>query len=324
MNRFHRFDTLVLWYGDHLKINGYRPRTHDDYLFEMRFFRRWLDEKTDIKDIDELTPHLLQRYIAALYDRGLAPTTIHHKSAALINFLGAIYEENKHFIDLRGHITLPRRGRKLPGDILTEKETGMVFRYLEEQTHTLRVRTMEEAALLRSHAAMEVLYSTGIRRNELLWLLLADVNTHNALITVREEGGKGGKERVIPIGGISLSVLMRYIREARPLLRNGSGNGATNNDYVFLSRKGNILCYQTLKNIVADTCLAAGINRHVKIHTLRHTCATHLLNNGADIRYVQELLGHSCLSSTQVYTHVSINNLKKTHRKYHPRERREL
>ncbi len=311
-NRLHRFDVLAAWYEEHLTISGYRPRTIADYCFELSFFRRWIEHNTDVADINELCAQTLRQYMSSLYDRGLAPGTVHHKCCALINFLGAIYEENKFYTDLRPHISLPRTGRKLPATILTEKETQRVFAYLEELTGSLRVRDFTEAVPVRDHAMLELMYSTGVRLAELINLDLCDIDYDSALVRVRQ--GKGGKDRVAPIGATSLGVLRRYVHEARPAI-------AADPNALFVNRFGNRIGTQTVRDMLRRVMKGAAIDRHVTPHAMRHTCATHLLNNGADIRYVQELLGHASLSSTQIYTHVSIDKLKQTHARYHPRER---
>jgi len=315
MNRLHRFDVLVLWYNDYLKINGYQNRTRGDYLFELRYFRRFLEQKTKVRDLDDINADILHRYIAALYDKGLVPGTIHHKIAALINFFGALYTESKHFVDLREYLTLPRIGKKLPSTILTTEEINRVFSALELMTDGLTVETLTDAIALRDHAVLELFYSTGIRRNEIMELRLDDLNAHDALLRVQ---GKGGVQRMVPVGAHCLTAVGRYIHEARKIfVLPGSP------DYLFLTRRGGQMGYQTVKSSVDRVMKFAGIERRVKVHSLRHTCATHMLDKGADIRYVQEQLGHKCLSSTQVYTHVSIKKLQETHRKYHPREQEE-
>lgn len=313
MNRLHHFDILMAWYHEYMSINGYRPRTIQSYGFELSFFRRFLFDTTDLPDIDDLAPAVLRDYATYLYDRGITSTTIHHKLAVLRCFFGVAYEEKKLYADYRGYINLPRKNKKLPAGILTGEEIKRVFDYLETATDNIPVNTADDAELLRDRAIFETLYSTGIRRNELTSLALADVDYGGGLLFIRQ--GKGGKDRVVPIGVIALESVRRYVAEARPLLT------AKWCDALFVNRKfGTPLGSYTIRESVMAVAKAAGLQKHVRVHALRHTCATHLLDNGADIRYVQELLGHASLSSTQVYTHVSINKLKETHNKYHPRE----
>jgi site-specific recombinase XerD len=299
-----------------MAIGGYRPRSVRDYGFELSFFRRFLLEKTELPDIDELTAEIIRDYAAYLYDRNVTAATMHHKLSALNSFFGAAYEEKKLYADYRDYIELPRVNKKLPANMLSEEETKRVFGHLEAVTDNLQVKTVEDAVLLRDRAIFEVLYSTGIRRNELTGLALADIDYDGGLLIVR--GGKGGKDRIVPIGKTALEAVLRYVAEARPVL------AAKGTEALFVNSKfGRPLSDYTIRESVMRTAKAAGLEKHVRVHAMRHTCATHLLNNGADIRYVQELLGHASLSSTQVYTHVSISKLKETHRKHHPRERGE-
>jgi integrase/recombinase XerD len=315
MNRLHSFDVLTAWYREYMGVSNYRPRTVRDYSFEISFFRRWLESETDAADVDEITPRILHDYAAALYDRGLCPKTAHHKLAALSSFFKAAYSENKLYGDLSRHIQLPRIGRSLPAGMLTEEETRRIFDYLETITASLSVKDLAGAVVVRDRAVFEVLYSTGMRRGEVTGLKLDDIDYESGLLFVRQ--GKGGKDRVVPIGEKSLEAVRRYVAEARSLF------AAAGSDYLFVTRWGGRMGDFTIRQTVINVTQGAGIARHVKVHALRHTCATHMLNHGADIRYVQELLGHACLTSTQVYTHVSVNKLKETHRKYHPREQKE-
>jgi site-specific recombinase XerD len=298
-----------------MRVNGYRPRTVADYCFELSFFRRFLESETDIEDIDAITHALLHAYAAWLYDRGLAAATLHHKLAVLRSFFTAAYEEKKVYIDLRPTIHLPRISKRLPAHILSEAEIGTLFNYLEQQTDTRMVRSVTDAVVLRNRAMVEVLYSTGIRRSELLQLRLADIDYSTGVVFINQ--GKGGKDRVVPIGNTALSAVQRYVSEGRPLLAVAAG------DVLFVTRRGRMLSNDAIRQVILKVCRAAGLEKQVRVRSMRHSCATHMLDHGADIRYVQELLGHASLSSTQIYTHVSINKLKETHAKYHPRGKME-
>lgn len=229
MNRLHHFDVLTAWYREHMTVGGYRPRTIRDYGFELSFFRRFLFEKTETPDIDELTPEIIRDYATYLYDRNVTATTIHHKLSALNSFFGAAYEEKKLYADYRDYIELPRVNRKLPANMLSEEETKRVFDHLEAVTDTLQVKTAEDAVLLRDRAIFEVLYSTAVRRNELTGLVCADIDYDGGLLFVRS--GKGGKDRIVPIGNTALEAVRRYVAEARPLL------AAKGCDALFVNRK---------------------------------------------------------------------------------------
>ena len=276
MKRLHRFDIIAAWYREYLSIRNYRPRTVDDYCFELSFFRRWLESETDTADIDDIGPETLHGYAARLYDLQRAPKTIHHKLAALSNFFGAVYEEKKLYTDLRRHITLPRLAKRLPAGLLTEEETKKCFDYLEAATGSLRVRTLRDAVLLRDRAVFEVLYSTGMRREEVRRLQPDAVDFDNGLVLVE---GKGGKERVVPIGKKSLEALRRYLGESRPFMVAAAADCRE----LFVTRRGCGMGDYTVRQTVINVTRAAGIQRHVKVHTMRHTCATHMLNSGAPI-----------------------------------------
>ncbi|MBD3315197.1 MAG: tyrosine-type recombinase/integrase [Chitinivibrionales bacterium] len=316
MNRFHHFDVVAAWYADYLATRGYRPRTIAAYRFELSFFRRYLAAETTADDLEELDTTLVQGYITWLYRGDRAPATIHHKCAALVNFFGALYEENKFYRDLRTAITLPKIGKRLPTGMLSEEEMRTLFIHLERSVDLPAIRSLEEAICMRDLAMMEILYSTGMRLSELIGLRLDDIKSSDGLTHIRD--GKGGWDRIVPIGEHALAATMRYIRDTRPLLV-----GRTPTDALLLSRRGTPTSMQCIRDSLARVLRRAGINRHITVHGIRHTCATHLLNNGADIRYAQQLLGHKCLSSTQVYTRISIAKLKDTHNTFHPREREE-
>jgi len=317
MNRFHRFDVLCSWYREYATVKGFRPRTVHEYLLEVLFFRRWLEKETEAQDIDEITPAMVRDFATMLYDKKKAPATIRRNLTSLKSFFSSLYAEHKLYINLAAAVALPRIGKRLPTGILTEEETGKVIAYLESTTADSHVRTLTDAIRLRDHAIFEVLYSTGIRRGELMALRLGEINYADGLITIRQ--GKGGKDRVVPIGEKSLEIVRRYTTCARKMFAQGKSP-----DALFLTSRGASMGRMTVRDTVMRIVRDAGITRHVKTHGIRHTCATHMLNHGADIRYVQELLGHACLSSTQVYTHVSIKQLKESHRKFHPRERAEF
>jgi integrase/recombinase XerC len=309
----HRYDVLTAWYKEFITVKGFRPRSVKAYLFELSFFRRYLADHTDIADIDHLSADHLRAYTTYLYDRNNTPRTIANKITALKSFFATLYAEHKIYLDHTSHLVQPRIGKSLPTNILTESEAGVLFEYLETRATAFAAHTREQARILRDRAVLEVLYGTGARLSELLALRLGDITYDEGLIAIRD--GKGGKDRVVPIGDKGLESLATYVRSGRRYFA-----GHKSGDRLFLNRFGAPLGSEGLRYILDTTLKAAGIEKHLRVHDLRHTCATHMLNHGADIRFVQELLGHASLSSTQVYTHVSIAKLKESHRKFHPRE----
>lgn len=312
MKRLHRFDILCAWFEEHLTIKSYRPRTIKDYLFELSFFRRFVKEETDREDIEDIDHDTLYAYTASLYERHLTATTIRCKLGAVQCFFRALYEKHKLYRDITGSIHLPKRIKKLPTGMLNEHEMSEVFTRLEQNTnHHKPIKTYADALAMRDRAVFETLYSTGIRISEITNLDMGDIHDDDSLVHIH---GKGGKERIVPVGSVCLEVAHRYLHEARTILAKKECTA------LFVTYRGGRMSKAALRNVVKRVTTAAGITRNITVHSIRHSCATHMLNNGADIRFVQKQLGHSSLSSTQIYTHVSIKKLKETHRKHHPRE----
>ena len=164
---------------------------------------------------------------------------------------------------------------------------------------------------LRDRTMLEVLYATGLRVSELVGLTLSQVNPRQGVVRI---SGKGDKERLVPLGEEALAWLGRYLREARPLLL-----GTTPSEVVFPSQRGRQMTRQTFWHRLRQVAVKAGVRKSLSPHTLRHAFATHLLNHGADLRVVQLLLGHSDLSTTQIYTHVARQRLAELHAAHHPR-----
>ncbi len=164
---------------------------------------------------------------------------------------------------------------------------------------------------MRDRAFFEVLYATGLRVTELVTLKMDNINLEAGFVIVL---GKGSKERIVPLGELAISWLRQYLEQGRPLLMKRSVNS-----FVFVNRDGGPMSRQGFWKLVKRYCLAAGIVKKISPHTLRHSFATHVLEGGADLRSVQMLLGHSDITTTQIYTHVAGSTLKKVHEKYHPR-----
>lgn len=197
-------------------------------------------------------------------------------------------------------IDAPKLGRGLP-HALTEHEVEAL----------LEAPDIQMPQGLRDRAMLEVLYATGLRVSELVGLRCDQVNLRQGLVRVV---GKGGKERLVPFGEEAVGWLDRYLREGRPQLLRGSVT-----DSLFPTRRGDVMTRQAFWHLIKRWARRAGIERHLSPHTLRHSFATHLLNHGADLRVVQMLLGHSDLSTTQIYTHVARERLKALHARHHPR-----
>lgn len=197
----------------------------------------------------------------------------------------------------------PKKPRSLPRAILDAKEVHQLMAQPDMRT----------ARGQRDRVILEVLYSTAIRREEVSNLKMQDVDTATGYVQVRQ--GKGGKDRVVPLGASVCQLIETYIAGVR-----GEWPNADASDYLFLNRWGNRMDPNSVGAVVHKCVQWAGIKKPVSTHTFRHSCATHMLKNGASIRHLQEMLGHVSLETTQVYTRITINDLKDIHAKYHPRE----
>jgi len=220
--------------------------------------------------------------------------------ASLRQFYG--YLENRKLIEVNPMqaIEAPKIEKVLP-DFLTQEEIRRLFEvFREDNVLELRDKTM-----------FEFLYSSGLRISEACSLLMEDIDRENQILTIK---GKGGRERLVPYGEVAAKLLMQYLDRARAEILN-----QYTSDYVFVSKKGGALSRKSAWRLLKRYMKRAGIGRNITPHTLRHSFATHLLQNKADLRAVQELLGHMDIATTQIYTHLASGELKKTHRELHPR-----
>ncbi len=238
-----------------------------------------------------LTRPGLQDFMASLLrGRRRRASSVARASAALRSFLK--YLERP---DLAAFVLAPKKPRLLPHPLSRDQVENL----LETETG--------DALCLRDRALLELLYASGLRVSELSHLKLGDLNLDAGYLRCF---GKGSKERVVPVGLKAQEVLRAYI---------GGGRGASDCDYVFVSQKGGRLARESIWRILKKHALHAGIRDRVFPHALRHSFATHLVEGGADLRYVQEMLGHSKISTTQIYTHVDRERLRSIHAKFHPR-----
>ena len=241
------------------------------------------------------------RFLEHLRVRGLTMRSLARALSAIKSLYAFLAAEHLIEATPMGDIETPRLEKKLPR-VLSADEVVAVLH--APDTGTPRG--------MRDRAMLEVLYAAGLRVSELIGLLHENIDLQVGYVLV---SGKGAKDRVVPLGEQAVCWLQRYLAEARPLLL-----GAGASPHVFVTTRGNALTRQGFWKIVRRCCLAAGIARPVSPHSLRHSFATHILEGGADLRSVQLLLGHSDITTTQIYTHVATATLKKQHRKYHPRD----
>jgi integrase/recombinase XerD len=240
-------------------------------------------------------------FLTLLRDLGLTPRSISRNFSAVKAFHRFLISEELSGTDPTENVEAPKRSRRLP-DVLNPNEIELIL----EQPNVHHVLGIRDRAIL------ETLYATGIRVSELIGLKQTNVLSDQRIIRVF---GKGSKERVVPIGRSALLWIRKYQDEARARL---SRRGETN-DILFLNSRGKKLSRMAIWNIVHQFSVSAGIKKEVHPHTFRHSFATHLLEGGADLRAVQEMLGHADISTTQVYTHIDREYLKEVHRTFHPR-----
>jgi integrase/recombinase XerD len=251
-------------------------------------------------------PDAALRYLAARTrrgrpsDPGLAPTSLRRRAASIRGFYRFAFGEGVIGVDVARHIDLPRQPRLLP-ETLTIDEVE---------------RLLEGAPDLRGRALLELLYAAGLRISEALGLDVEELSLDGGFVRVI---GKGDRERLVPVGDIALDWLNRWLAEARPALLAIGHVSPERGGPLFIGNRGRRLARQQAFGIVKVAARAAGLGDGVSPHTLRHSFATHLLEGGADLRIVQELLGHASISTTQLYTHLTGERVREVYARAHPR-----
>ncbi len=249
------------------------------------------------KDLLKLNVNDLIKYISVLSD--LAPSTVSHNISTLKAFYNYFVKVGKIKINPTDALKSPKLGTHLPV-YLTEEEINKLLDI-----------EVKDAFSARNKAILEVMYGTGLRISEVINLEFKNIDVEDCIVRVM---GKGSKERIIPINDVAINALNNYLENYRPSMLKGDIN-----NYLFLNNHGKQMTRQGIFKMIKQECLVKGIKKDVSPHTLRHTFATHLLQNGADLRIIQELLGHSDISTTQIYTHLSNEELHNDYKEYFPR-----
>ena len=279
------------------------PNTYNkSYRYDLNTFADFLQKQaiTDLKHIDLST---IRDYISWCRKKHLSSRSISRRISTLRSFFRFLLAENLIDTDPTSLIEHPKLGRTLP-KTLTVGEVDALLAVSEKLD-----RGNPLAA--RNHAMLHLLYATGLRVSELVKLSLINFNRHSGNLRVL---GKGSKERLVPIGEQARVLLEEYLDHIRPRLLRGKTSPS-----FFVTVRGKAMTRNRYWQIVKDIAMRAGINKEISPHALRHSFATHLLENGADLRSVQLMLGHSDISTTQLYTHVEQSRLKSIHKKFHPR-----
>lgn len=350
----HHDDALLDAFREHLRLErGRSEHTVRAYLREARGLLTHLreEERIALEDLDMLA---LRSWLAARSRTGASPSTLARSTAAARTFTTWLAATGLIPHDVGGRLRTPRRGRHLP-TVLTDTQASQLLDgilaadraepgpsdtddqragapALQERGKATSPQTdvpapdspddsahadpVQHAVSLRDAAVLELLYSCGLRVSELVALDRSGIDRAARTVRVR---GKGDKERIVPVGVPALDAVEQWEREGRPTLRAAAGPRTDPGDALFLGVRGGRLGDRAVRTLVDRHAAAAGISRHITPHTLRHSAATHLVEGGADLRSVQDFLGHSSLATTQIYTHVSAERLRRTVDQAHPR-----
>lgn len=291
---------------EHMAVMGYSPSTILTWRHIIKRFTAWCRER-EIYTPFQVTRELLERYQRHIFryrkedGTPLAFSTQLHVSIALRGYFKFLAKKHYLVYNPAAELDMPRKERTLPRYVLTQEEAELIISQPD----------VTKPYGIRDRAILETLYSTGIRRMEVANLKIFDIDFRDGTMMVRQ--GKGKKDRMVPIGKRALLWIEKYLREVRPKLVYG-----IDENYLFITQFGEPLTKESLGILVSDHVKQSKIGKPGGCHLFRHTMATLMLENGADIRYIQHMLGHACLDTTQIYTHVSIKKLKEIHEAVHP------
>ena len=291
----------------HMKVErNLSEHTRDGYLTDLKQFQTFLETREISGGVEEaipMDPLVIRSFLASLYREKLRKVTVSRKVAALRSFYRYLHREGMVSVNPAELVQLPRCEKYIP-----------VVLSVDEMLALLQVKFPEDAAGRRDRAMIELFYSAGIRLSELTGLDLGDIRSNEGLVKVK---GKGRKERIVPVGRPALQALEAYLQKRPELRKEGADRDAEN--ALFLSTRGKRMNPRGVARVVERVVRESGIGRKISPHALRHTFATHLLDAGADLRSIQEMLGHKSLSTTQKYTSVSVSRLMEIYDRSHPR-----
>jgi len=290
-------DLLLDRFLDYLTVEkGLARNTVESYARDLRKYYSFMKNRTP----QEITQAEVIAFLSWLTSEGISPSSSARSLAAIRGFHKFLMTDELAERDPTTNVETPRGWKRLPQSLATEEVEAL----LQQPDPAAPIG-------LRDKAMLELLYATGLRVSELVGLKVQDVNLERGFLVVM---GKGAKERAVPLGEIAAHAVIRYLEAGRAVLLNN-----VDSSFLFISSKRRGITRQMFWERIKHYARTAGISKHISPHTLRHAFATHLLDNGADLRAVQAMLGHADISTTQIYTHVSRERLKQTHEKYHPR-----
>ena len=314
-------DALAQYQGYLVVERGAARNTVTAYLRDLERYLAWLSDQ-GVSEPEAITRDLVAAYLAHLAAEGLGPRSAARALAAIKGFHRFLVTDDICPTVPAANLPAPKRPQRLPEVLSREQVQALLDQPFGDElpaasggsAAAVARAERRRACDARDRAMLELLYGCGLRASELIGLDRADVHLSDELLRVL---GKGSKERVVPLMGSAAQQLERYLNLFRPVLAQGPKSG----DAVFLNQRGGRLSRQTVFNVCAERGRLVGIDG-LHPHTLRHSYATHLLEGGADLRVVQELLGHADIGTTQLYTHLDRNELRITYLLAHPRARR--
>ena len=276
--------------------------TAESYRYDLQRLASFLHQHR-IDDLRSVTPDLLSQYVRLLFDIGFAPTSIQRTISSLRSYFAFIASEGEIQKDPTELLESPRVTRYLPS-VLTVEEIERIMQAID---------TTRRGGI-RDRAMLETLYATGMRVSELASFTCEKILFEEELVRIT---GKGSKERIVPIGGVAIYWIQEYLAVERPFFSKPDTDST-----LFLNVRGKKISRMGMWKIIQGYVRKAAVTKDVSPHTFRHSFATHLLEGGADLRTVQEMLGHANIVTTEIYTHVDREYLKEVHRSFHPRQKR--
>jgi integrase/recombinase XerD len=294
---------LLKEYEYYLKITkGLSQNSISSYVTDLNEYLEFLYKNYAIKDPEKITKQHIRNFIARLKRKKSSSSSISRKLSSIRNFHKFLVSEKLVSTNIALGLHSPKKSKELP-TVLSLQEVDALMVASEG----------DDPLDLRNKAMLEILYGCGLRITELLSLRISDLHLNMGFINV---SGKGNKERIVPIGAEAAYATKRYIENGRPHLKKIPG------DILFVNNRGNNLSRVGFYKVIKHLAVKAGITKDISPHTLRHSFASHLLQNGVDLRVVQELLGHEDISTTQIYTQITKTQLKKIYNEFHPRSKK--
>lgn len=305
----HKLDIHLARFIEWMKVKGWSERTLESYSSDVKFFLNYLKDETSVVNLLDIDNRSLSGFQSFLFNyqtkkgKRLALSSQHNKLVAVRSFFRFLFETDVLIFDPSAALHLPKKRKSLPKGVMSEKQVEKLLSQPDLST----------ALGFRDRTILEILYSSGIRNSELRSLTVYDADLNLLQLTIRK--GKNAKDRVVPLGEIAANFIKEYLLTFRPKL------AMNETELLFISKNGLKITQANLVWIFAKYVKQAGFNTQFTPHSLRHSCATHMLRHGADIRYIQEMLGHASVATTQIYTKVEVTDLRTMHRQCHPREK---